>query len=184
MEQNLYTLAQSQLNKAIDLCNLDDNVKVILQQPKNEIIINFPVKMDNGELQLIKSYRVQHNNFFGPFKGGLRYSPNVSIDEVSALAQWMTFKCAILDIPYGGAKGGLRIDTNEYSKEDLEKITRNFTKSLFPYIGSNKDIPAPDVNTDSQSMDWISTSFRILVALLPAQNFYLFATSSLPTRYT
>ena len=159
--KSVTSIVQNQIKKASTKTAISQSLLNILSKPMNEIKINFPVKL-NGEVKMFSGYRVQHNNFFGPFKGGLRYSPNVSIDEVSALAQWMTYKCTILDIPYGGAKGGLRIDTNEYSKEDLEKITRNFTKSLFPYIGSNKDIPAPDVNTDSQTMDWMTDEYNYI----------------------
>ena len=162
MEQNLYTLAQSQLNKAIDLCNLDDNVKVILQQPKNEIIINFPVKMDNGELQLIKSYRVQHNNILGPYKGGLRYNENIYLDEIKSLAMWMTLKNSLQCLPYGGAKGGVKINPRKYSKREIESISRTYCQYLKKFIGPNQDIPAPDMGTNSQIMDWMTDTYEKL----------------------
>ena len=158
---NIISIVHNQLKRASSKVKFNNNLLNILSKPMNEIKVNFPVKI-NDEVKMFSGYRIQHNNFLGPFKGGLRFSNHVSSDEVSALAQWMTYKCTLLDIPFGGAKGGLKIDTNEYTKEELEKITRKFTQSLYPYIGSNKDIPAPDVNTNSQTMDWMTDEYNII----------------------
>ena len=162
MEKNLYHLAQSQLNQAIELCQLSNDITTILQQPKNEIIINFPVRLDNGTCQLIKSYRVQHNNLLGPYKGGLRFSESIYLDEIKSLAMWMTIKNSLQNLPYGGAKGGVRINPSKYSKSELEKISRTFSKYLNQYIGSNLDIPAPDMGTNSQIMDWMCDEYQTL----------------------
>ena len=158
---NIISIVNNQIKKAVSKINIDKNTLSVLSKPMNEIKVNFPVKINN-EVKMFSGYRVQHNNYLGPFKGGLRYHPEVSINEVNALAQWMTYKCCIQDIPFGGAKGGLKIDKNKYSEEELEKITRNFSKSLYPYIGSNKDIPAPDVNTDSQIIDWMTDEYNYI----------------------
>ena len=148
MEKNLYELATSQLNKAINLCNLDNNVTTILQQPKNEIIINFPVKLDNGKYELFKSYRVQHNNILGPYKGGLRFSDDIYLDEIKSLAMWMTIKTSLQKLPFGGAKGGVKFDKSKYSENEIEKISRTYCKYICKYIGENVDIPAPDMGTN------------------------------------
>ncbi len=150
---------QKQIKKATRNSNINSNLLKVLSKPENEIKINFPVKI-NGSMEIFSGYRVQHNNYLGPFKGGLRYHPSVSLDEVNALSQWMTYKCALQDIPFGGAKGGIKIDTSNYNEQDIEKITRGFTKALYPYIGSNKDIPAPDVNTNSKIMDWMTDEYN------------------------
>ena len=157
--KNIISVVEKQILRTTSLVNLNNNFMNTISKPMNEIKVNFPVSI-NGKTQIFSGYRVQHNNFLGPFKGGLRYHPDVSLEEVNALAQLMTYKCAIQDIPFGGAKGGLTINVNEYSEEDIEKITRAFTKSLFPYIGTNKDIPAPDVNTNSKIMDWMTDEYN------------------------
>ena len=158
---SIISIVQNQIKRASSKVKINNNLLNILSTPMNEIKVNFPVKINN-EVKMFSGFRTQHNNFLGPFKGGLRFSNNVSSNEVNALAQWMTYKCTLLDIPFGGAKGGLKIDTREYTKEELEKITRKFTQSLYPYIGSNKDIPAPDVNTNSQTMDWMIDEYNII----------------------
>ena len=158
---NITSIVKNQILRASSKMNINQNLLKILSKPNNEIKVNFPVKI-NDKIEIFSGYRVQHNNFFGPYKGGLRYSEDISFNEVNALAQWMTYKSIILDIPFGGAKGGLKINTNDYSKEELQIITRNFTKSLFPYIGSNKDIPAPDVNTNSEVMDWMTDEYNYI----------------------
>ena len=140
---------QKQIKKIATITNVSDDILSILLKPVNQISVNFPVKIDNS-IHMFSGYRVQHNNYFGPFKGGIRYHPSVSNDEVNALSQLMTYKCIIQNIPFGGAKGGLNIDVNNYSDKQLESISRSFTKALYPYIGTNKDIPAPDVNTNSK----------------------------------
>ena len=138
---------------------LDPDVRKILAKPMNEITVSFPVKLDNGHIEVFTGYRVQHSNVLGPFKGGLRYHPHVDIDEVRALATWMTWKTAVADIPMGGAKGGIQIDPAKYSTTELEHITRRFTFALGNNIGPDYDIPAPDVNTNAQIMAWMLDTY-------------------------
>ena len=153
-------IVKQQINNSAKLCNLNKNVQCILSKPKNQISLNFPVKLSDNKIKILSGYRVQHNNILGPYKGGLRFHPNVSLNEASALASWMTFKCSLQNIPYGGGKGGLSIDPNEYNIHDLENISRAFSRKLFNYIGSDKDIPAPDMGTNSQIMDWMTDEFN------------------------
>ncbi|MGB8656465.1 MAG: Glu/Leu/Phe/Val dehydrogenase [Candidatus Zixiibacteriota bacterium] len=148
-----------QFNKAADLMKLDLDMRKILGKTNNEIVVNFPVKMDDGRIEMLTGYRVQHNNALGPYKGGLRFHPAVDIDEVRALATWMTWKGALTNIPFGGAKGGIQCDPFKYSASELERITRRFTFALGNNIGPEYDIPAPDVNTNSQIMAWILDTF-------------------------
>ena len=155
----MLSIIEKQIQRAITKTNVNENLLKVLKNPMNKIEINFPVLL-NDKIEIFSGYRVQHNNYLGPFKGGLRYHPTVNINEANALAQWMTYKCCIQDIPFGGAKGGITIDVNKYSKTDIEKISRNFTKALYPYIGTNKDIPAPDVNTNSTIMDWMTDEYN------------------------
>jgi len=155
----LYENVTRQVDKAAELMGLDADIREILSMPTNEIVVHFPVKLTDGTVKLFDGYRVQHNNVLGPFKGGLRYHPLVNRDEVRALAAWMTWKTAIANLPYGGAKGGIQFDPKEYSLEDLEKITRRFTFALGDNIGPEYDIPAPDVNTNSQIMAWIMDTY-------------------------
>lgn len=162
---NVYKNVCQQFNKAADLVNLDDQIRRILSKTTNEIIVNFPVKMDNREIQMFTGYRVQHNNALGPFKGGLRFHQAVNIDEVRALATWMTWKSAIVDIPFGGAKGGIQFDPTTCSVGELERITRRFTFALGNNIGPEYDIPAPDVNTNAQIMAWMLDTY---VSTIPA----------------
>jgi glutamate dehydrogenase (NAD(P)+) len=138
---------------------LDADVRKILAMPMNEVTVNFPAVMDDGRVEMFTAYRVQHSNVLGPFKGGLRFHPQVDIDEVRALATWMTWKTAIADIPFGGAKGGIQIDPAQYSPAELEAITRRFTFALGSNIGPEFDIPAPDVNTNAQIMAWILDTY-------------------------
>ena len=154
-------MVENQIKKASTKVNINNDLLKVLSKPVNEIKMNFPVKIDN-KIEIFSGYRVQHNNLLGPFKGGLRFHNDVSVDEVNALAQWMTYKCAVQDIPFGGAKGGLSIDVTKYNDEQIRKISRQFTKSLYPYIGTNIDIPAPDVNTNSQIMDWMTDEYNII----------------------
>ncbi|MCP4499309.1 MAG: Glu/Leu/Phe/Val dehydrogenase [Deltaproteobacteria bacterium] len=161
---NLFTLAAAQLQRGADAVKLEPEVATILSQPKNEIIIHFPVQLTNGETKLFKGYRVQHNNILGPFKGGVRYHQDVHLDECKALAAWMTWKTALQGLPYGGAKGGLKFDPREYGREDLERITRRFTHALGSNIGPEWDIPAPDVGTNSQTMDWMMDTYSNVVS--------------------
>ncbi|MDO7172306.1 Glu/Leu/Phe/Val family dehydrogenase [Mariniflexile sp. AS56] len=148
-----------QFNSAADQINLHPNIRKILSITNNEIIVNFPVKMDNGEVEIFTGYRVQHNNALGPYKGGLRYHPTVDIDAARALAMWMTWKTSLAGLPFGGGKGGIKIDPSKYSKDELERITRRFTFALADNIGPEHDIPAPDVNTNSQTMAWMADTY-------------------------
>jgi glutamate dehydrogenase (NAD(P)+) len=156
---NVYENVQKQFNRAADLVNLDPDVRKILGTTMKENIIHFPVKMDDGRVDIFTGYRVQHNDVLGPFKGGLRFHPSVEINEVRALASWMTWKTAIVDIPMGGAKGGIQFDPSRYSVNEIERITRRFTFDLGTTIGPEYDMPAPDVNTNAQIMAWILDTY-------------------------
>lgn len=156
---NLYEAAVEQFQRAAEIIDLPATYRSILAEPKNELIVNFPVKLDSGELHIFTGYRIQHNNVLGPYKGGLRFHPQVDLDEVKALAAWMTFKTALVGIPFGGAKGGVTIDPTKYSTTELERIVRRFTHALADNIGPQHDIPAPDVGTNSQTMDWIMDTY-------------------------
>lgn len=148
-----------QFDKAADKMNLNPNIREILRSTNNEIVVHFPVKLDNGNLKIFTGYRVQHNNALGPYKGGLRYHPTVDIDAAKALAIWMTWKTSLAGLPYGGGKGGIMIDPLEYSQGELERITRRFTYALGDNIGPEHDIPAPDVNTNAQIMAWMADTY-------------------------
>jgi len=152
---NPFEIAQEQVDRAGKKLNLDPGLLNILKHPRRELTVNFPVKMDDGAVRVFTGYRVQYNDARGPFKGGIRYHWNVSIDEVRALACWMTWKCAVMDIPYGGAKGGIICNPKEMSRGELERMTRRYASEIAIIIGPEKDIPAPDVYTDSQTMAWI-----------------------------
>jgi glutamate dehydrogenase (NAD(P)+) len=159
-EVNLFhETASRQFNKAADLCKLDPAVRQILSEPKNELIVNFPVRMDNDEYVLFKGYRIQHNNVLGPYKGGIRFHPDVTLDEVKALAAWMAWKTALIGIPYGGGKGGIKFDPKQHSQDELRRITRRFVHALEGNIGPDYDIPAPDVGTNAQIMDWMMDTY-------------------------
>ncbi|MFH1427688.1 MAG: Glu/Leu/Phe/Val dehydrogenase [Patescibacteria group bacterium] len=149
----------SQINKAGEVINLTFDEIEILKSPQKIIQVAIPILMDNGHLQVFKGYRVQHNDIRGPFKGGLRYHPKVNLDEVEALAFWMTFKCAVADIPYGGAKGGITVDPKKLSQAELERLTRGYVRAIAEFIGPDKDIPAPDVYTNPQIMAWIMDEY-------------------------
>ncbi len=148
-------MARDQLAVAAKHLNLDPGMHEVLRRPKRQLIVNFPVVMDNGEVQVFEGYRVQHNTGRGPTKGGIRYHPDVDVEETTALAMWMTWKCAVVDIPYGGAKGSVKVDTKRLSQRELEKLTRRFTTELSIIIGERSDIPAPDIGTNGQVMAWI-----------------------------
>ena len=160
---NPYDVALAQLDKAARVAGISPAVREILSQPKNELIVNFPVRMDNGEYKMFKGYRVQHNNILGPYKGGIRYHEEVSLDEVKALASWMTYKCALHDIPFGGGKGGIKFMPRQHSQAELERITRRFTHALGANIGPEYDIPAPDVGTNGQIMVWMMDTYMNVV---------------------
>src|ERR1043165_2733246 len=167
---NPYQVAQLQFEKAADFCGLSATVREILSQPKNELIVNFPVKLDNGEYRLFKGYRVQHNNVLGPYKGGIRHHELVSLDEVKALASWMTYKCALHDIPFGGGKGGIKFMPRQHSMSEIERITRRFTHALGSNIGPEYDIPAPDVGTNGQTMAWMMDTYSNMVGSAQKQS--------------
>lgn len=156
---SLYESVIVQFNRAADLMGLNPNIRKILARPTNEIAVNFPVRMDDSRVEMFTGYRVQHNNALGPFKGGLRYHPSVDIDEVRALAAWMTWKTALTDVPFGGAKGGIQCEPWRHSQEELQRITRRFTFALGDNIGPEYDIPAPDMNTNAQIMAWILDTY-------------------------
>ena len=156
---SVYENVVRQFNKAADLIDFDPEIRKILARTQNELTVNFPVKMDDGHIEIFSGYRVQHNNALGPYKGGLRFHPAVDIDEVRALATWMTWKSAIVNIPYGGAKGGIQCDPFKYSQSEIQRITRRFTYALGSNIGPEYDIPAPDVNTNAQIMAWILDTY-------------------------
>jgi glutamate dehydrogenase (NAD(P)+) len=158
---NPWAMAQRQFDLAAERLNLDPGLRKVLREPQRELTVHFPVKMDDGSVQVFTGYRVQHNLGRGPAKGGLRYHQDVTIDEVKALAMWMTWKCAVVGIPYGGGKGGVQVDPKKLSKRELEGLTRRFTTELSVLIGPEKDIPAPDVNTNAQVMAWIMDTYSM-----------------------
>ena len=147
--------ALSQLNAAADQLELDDGTRAVLSRCKRELSVNFPVKMDDGTIRVFNGYRVQHNLARGPAKGGLRYNEHVTLDEVRALAMWMTWKCAVVNLPYGGAKGGVILNPRTISKRELETLTRRYATEITIVIGPSEDVPAPDMGTDEQIMAWI-----------------------------
>jgi glutamate dehydrogenase (NAD(P)+) len=157
--ENLYQMATSQFQRAAETVSLAPDLRTILSQPKNEIIVNFPVRMDDGTFALFKGYRIQHNNILGCYKGGIRYHPQVHLDEVKALAAWMTWKCSLAGLPFGGGKGGIQLDPSAYSDGELQRITRRFTHALGNNIGPDFDVPAPDVGTNSQTMAWMMDTY-------------------------
>lgn len=158
-QRSVYENVKMQFSKAADIMGLDPNICKILACTDNEIQVHFPVKMDDGRIEMFCGYRVQHNNVLGPYKGGLRYHPDVDIDEIRALATWMTWKCSLANIPFGGGKGGIKVDPFKYTLSELENITRRFTFALGMNIGPEYDIPAPDVNTNPQIMAWIMDTY-------------------------
>jgi len=158
---NIWHVAQQQLDIVAEKMNLDRGIHEILRQPKREFTVNFPVKMRDGSIKVFTGYRVHHNLTRGPGKGGIRYHPEVTLDEVKALAMWMTWKCAVVGIPYGGAKGGVVCNPKEMTLGELEALTRRFASELILIIGPEKDIPAPDVYTNPQVMAWIMDTFSM-----------------------
>ena len=149
----------TQFRRAADLAKLDPSVRALLEVPKSEIVVNFPVRMDDGRVEVFQGYRVQHNDALGPYKGGLRFHQDLDKDEARALATWMTWKCSLLGLPFGGAKGGIKIDPRKYSAGELERVTRRFTFALGQNIGPEYDVPAPDMNTNAQIMVWILDTY-------------------------
>ncbi|MGC8896345.1 MAG: Glu/Leu/Phe/Val family dehydrogenase [Candidatus Bathyarchaeia archaeon] len=158
-EQSALDTALEQLRIAAEKLKLDPGIHEMLKHPKRSLIVSVTIKMDNGKIGTFLGCRVQHNDARGPFKGGIRYHPNVSLDEVTALAMWMTWKCAVVDIPYGGAKGGVCCNPKEMSQGELERLTRRYTSLILDVIGPYRDVPAPDVYTDVQTMAWIMDTY-------------------------
>jgi glutamate dehydrogenase (NAD(P)+) len=155
----LFAGVQRHLEEAARLVDLPPHVTTILGQPKNELIVNFPVRMDDGTIRLFRGYRIQHNDVLGPYKGGIRYHESVALDDLKALAAMMTYKCALLGLPLGGGKGGIRLDPHAVSRDELERITRRFFHALGANIGPDTDIPAPDVGTDATIMAWAMDTY-------------------------
>ncbi|HWC95632.1 MAG TPA: Glu/Leu/Phe/Val dehydrogenase [Candidatus Sulfopaludibacter sp.] len=153
--------AAARFDEAASRLNLDDGMRKILRTPAREITVHIPVQLDDGRIEVFTGYRVQHSVARGPGKGGIRFAPDVSLDEVRALASWMTWKCAVVNIPFGGAKGGVICDPNVLSQSELEKITRRYTAEIIDYIGPERDVPAPDVNTNDQTMAWIMDTYSM-----------------------
>lgn len=157
--QGPYEDAKNQLKKAQEILGFSDADYDLLAIPRREMSVAIPVKRDDGTREVLHGYRVQHNLSRGPAKGGIRFAKQVDIDEVRALAMWMSWKCALLSLPYGGAKGGVRIDPSQYSQAELERVTRRFTAEILPIIGPEKDVPAPDVGTNEQTMAWLMDTY-------------------------
>jgi glutamate dehydrogenase (NAD(P)+) len=164
--QKLDKMAQAQFERAADAVELEPGLRDILKHPKNEIIVNFPVKMDDGSYRMFTGYRIQHSNILGPYKGGIRYHHDVNLEEVRALAAWMTWKTALSGIPYGGAKGGVNVRPAQLSQDELMRLTRRFTHALGTNIGPEYDIPAPDVGTNGQTMAWMMDTYVNTVAIV------------------
>jgi glutamate dehydrogenase/leucine dehydrogenase len=158
---NPFRIAMRQFDTAAEKFGLDPGLREVLRRPRRWLSLSLPVKMDDGSVRVFEGFRVQHSNARGPCKGGIRYHPNVTLDEVKALATWMTFKCAIVNIPFGGAKGGIVCDPHQLSKNELERLTRRYAYEISPIIGADRDIPAPDVYTDSQIMAWIMDTYSM-----------------------
>src|SRR4030066_2275378 len=159
---NPLDVALHQLGMAAEYLNLDLGIHEVLKYPKRALIVSLPVKMDNGSVKVFLGCRVQHNDARGPFKGGLRYHPDVTLDEVTALAMWMTWKCAVVGLPYGGAKGGVACDPKKMSMGELERLTRRYVSLIADYLGPHRDVPAPDVYTNAQTMAWIMDTYSQL----------------------
>jgi glutamate dehydrogenase (NAD(P)+) len=158
---NIWAVAQAQFDHAAEKLDLDDGMRRVLRVPQRELTVNFPVTMDDGNVEVFTGHRVQHNVSRGPGKGGIRYHQDVTLDEVRALAMWMSWKCACVNIPYGGAKGGVVVDPKTLSAREVEGLTRRFTTEISPLIGPDRDIPAPDVNTNAQTMAWIMDTYSM-----------------------
>jgi glutamate dehydrogenase (NAD(P)+) len=154
-----FRLAVAQFDQAAETMELDHNLRERLKLPQRSLILSLPVRMDDGRVEVYTGYRVQHDSSRGPTKGGIRYHPDVNLGEVAALAMWMTWKCALADLPYGGAKGGVAIAPKRFSQPELQRLTRRYAAEIFPLIGPDKDVPAPDVGTDAQVMAWIMDTY-------------------------
>jgi glutamate dehydrogenase (NAD(P)+) len=162
-ERDLFDVAVEQFQIAADVLGLDDDMRKILSHCQRELTVHFPVEMDDGSVEVFTGYRVQHNSGPGPTKGGIRYHQSVTLEEVKALAMWMTWKCAVVGLPYGGAKGGVQVNPKLLSQAELQNLTRRYTTEIQPFIGPNQDIPAPDVNTNPQIMAWLMDTYSMNV---------------------
>jgi glutamate dehydrogenase (NAD(P)+) len=162
-KENPFESMMKRFDKAAEILQLEPGVYEFLKTPALQVIVSIPIQMDDGTIRVFEGYRVIHNYALGPAKGGIRYAPDVTLDEVKALAAWMTWKCAVMDIPFGGAKGAVKCDPKKLTKIELEKITRRYTANLLDIIGPDKDIPAPDLNTDEQIMAWIMDTYSMHV---------------------
>src|SRR5213594_1933908 len=162
-EINPWEAQAARFDLAANKLNLDEGLWKVLRYPNREIILHIPVAMDNGSLEVFTGFRVQHSIARGPSKGGIRFGPDVTLDEVRALASWMTWKCAVVNIPFGGAKGGVICDPHKLSEGELERITRRYTAEILDYIGPERDVPAPDMNTNEQTMAWIMDTYSMHV---------------------
>ena len=160
-EENPFESMMSRFDRAAQLLDLDPDLYTVLRVPNRELKVYIPTKMDSGRLQVFEGFRVQHNFARGPAKGGIRYAPDVNIDEVRALAAWMTWKCAVVNVPFGGAKGGIICDPQQMSMGELERMTRRYASELLDFIGPEKDVPAPDMNTNEQTMAWIMDTYSM-----------------------
>jgi glutamate dehydrogenase (NAD(P)+) len=161
--QSAYETAQAQYDRAVSHLQLDDNVVEFLRWPQREFTVNFPVRRDNGKIEMFTGYRVHHSTILGPCKGGIRYSTNVTMDEVRALAMWMSWKCALVNLPFGGAKGGVIVEPKTLSARERENLTRRYASELHPLISPHSDIPAPDMGTGPQDMAWIMDTYSMTV---------------------
>jgi glutamate dehydrogenase/leucine dehydrogenase len=160
--ENAYELALQNFDAAADVLGLDNDAREMIKYPERMLTVSVPVRMDDGHIRRFEAYRVQHSSARGPAKGGIRYHPQVTLDEVKALATWMTWKCAVVNIPFGGAKGGITCDPKHMTQGELERMTRRYTSAILPIIGPEKDIPAPDVYTNPQTMAWIMDTFSMI----------------------
>jgi glutamate dehydrogenase (NAD(P)+) len=160
-ESNPYEAMLARFNSAADILDLDKGLRAILTTPERELKVAVPVRMDDGSIEVFDGWRIQHNSSMGPCKGGIRYSPEVNPDEVRALAAWMTWKCSVVNVPFGGGKGGVRCEPRKMSQGELERLTRRYTAAIADIIGPDKDVPAPDMNTNEQTMAWIMDTYSM-----------------------
>lgn len=160
---NAFRVAQQQFDRAAERVNLDENTRAVLRETKRELTVAFPVRMDNGEVEMFTGYRIQHNIARGPAKGGIRYTPNLTADDVRAIAMWMTWKAAVADIPFGGAAGGVAVDPRKLSEQELEHLTRRYTSEISLLLGPERDIPGPDLNTKEKVMGWVMDTYSMQV---------------------
>src|SRR3954470_18873341 len=160
-EKNPFEAMSERFDRAAQLLNLEEDLYAVMRVPSRELKVYIPVKMDTGHIQVFEGYRVQHNFARGPAKGGIRYAPDVTLDEVKALSAWMTWKCAVVNVPFGGAKGGIICDPTQMSLGELERMTRRYASELLDFIGPEKDVPAPDMNTNEQTMAWIMDTYSM-----------------------